>query len=85
MVALRDNGSLFSGNPFNRVLCHNIHALNNRLFETVGTIISLSIIHGGSNPSFFAPSVANYLIYECLEADINDIPDISIQKRLQKV
>ena len=77
--------NLFQGPINKRVLRHITAACLNSTYEIFGKIISLFIIHGGSEPSFFAPSVVNYLMEYDMNATLDDVPCLSIQSSLQKV
>ena len=86
MAALNSQGSLLEGPLDRRILRHNTKALDNEVYKTVGKIVALSIIHGGSGPVFFAESVLNYLFGDGQrKIQIKDVPNVSIQDKLKKV
>ena len=59
--SIASNNSLFQGELHRRVPRPNLSELNKKSFYYVGCCIALTLLHGGPNPSFFAPSVAKYL------------------------
>ena len=87
MNAIRENNSLLDGPMTTCVLRHNTSALQNELYLCMGKMISLSIVHGGPGPSFFAECVVDYIFngLGLVSAKIVDIPDAGIKERIQKV
>ena len=61
MNAIRKNNSLLDGPLTTCVVRHNTTALQNELYLCIGKMITLSIVHGGPGPSFFAESVVDYI------------------------
>ena len=49
-------------------------------------MIAVSLIHGGPAPSFFAPSVVDYIVYgmKKVKASVNEVPCSNIVKKLKK-
>ena len=60
MRDMAGNNSLFQGKLHQRLPRPNLVELNKRSFYCVGLCIAMSLVHGGPNPAFFAPSVARY-------------------------
>ena len=50
-------------------------------------MIALSILHGGPGPSFFAPSIVDYLFggISSVKPSIEDVPEESLKKKIIKV
>ncbi len=54
---------LLCGDPTSRTLTHNMNELRKKTYKHVGTMMALSIIHGGPAPAFFSIAVADYIVY----------------------
>ena len=87
MGSIISNNSLFCGNVNSLFLRHNVIELNKKTYFYVGYIPSISLVHGGPAPSFFAEPVADYILYglEKVKVSIADIQDRAIKRKLQKV
>lgn len=87
MSAMSRQGHLLSGSPSRRVPVHNTLALSKGEFYKMGVFIVMSLMQGGPGPTFFAPSVVDYLFggTEAVKGCIDDIPDIEICEKLHKV
>jgi hypothetical protein len=83
--SLKQNNSLFIGPINKRVLRHNTSACIESMYEIIGKVMSLSIIHGGSEPLFLAPSVVDYIVKNDERAVLDDVPCLYIQSKLQKI
>lgn len=57
------------------------------MYLAVGKMITLSILHGGPGPVFFAPVVIDYLFGDIagVKACVEDVPDRVIQSKLKRV
>ena len=82
----QDN-NLFSGPDGNRAPKINMVELEKNTFYHVGTMIAMSLVHGGPGPHFFTPAVADYIIYGMskVKATPSDVPDKEIQQKLIQV
>jgi len=58
-----ENNSLFCGPLSHRCIMHNVGEVEKKTYYYVGMMMGLSIIYGGPGPTFFSPSVANYIVY----------------------
>ena len=67
--------------------CDNVIELNKKTYFHIGQILSISLVHGGPAPSFFAEPVADYILYglEKVKVSIADMQDRAIKRKLQKV
>ena len=61
--AVISNNSLFCGDTKSRYSQHNVMELNKRTYFHIGQIISMSLVHGGPEPSFFAEPIADYTLW----------------------
>ena len=85
--AVISNNSLFSGDVDCRHLRHNIIELSKKTYFYVGQMLSMSLIHGGPMPSFFADPIADYIVHgiEKVNVGVTDVQDEMIRMKLQKV
>ena len=81
------NNSLFCGDINSQYLQHNIIELNKKTYYHVGQILSMSLLHGGPVPSFFAHPIADYIVHgiEKVKVGITDVQDVIMKRKLQKV
>ena len=79
--------SLFVGFPNQIIPAHNVEAVANNTYYTIGKMIATCIIQGGEAPACFAKAVADYLVFDqvCSPVCIDDIPDYEVQECLQQV
>ena len=84
---IMSNNTLFCDDINARYLQHNIIELKKRTFYYVGRMLSMSIVHGGPPPAFFAEPVSNYIVYglEKVKVGIEDIVDETVRQKLYKV
>ena len=87
MGAIASNNCLFQGREDCRVPTPNVTALEKRTYQHVGEMISVSLIHGGPSPTFFAPSVVDYIVHGMTKvtATIGEVPDDNIRRKLDEV
>ena len=87
LAEMMKQSHLLAGPPSCKVPQHNALALRNGEFYLIGSIIVLSLMQGGPAPTFFAPSVVEYLFRgQCPEIpSISDIPDPVVQQKLFEV
>ena len=78
---------LFCGWPENVVPIHNVEAVANNNFYTIGKLIATCLVQGGQPPVCFAGAVADYLVYNEIKCQpcLDDIPDYTVQQNLKKV
>ena len=81
------NNSLFCGEIDSRFLRHNVIELNKKTYFHVGQILSITLVHGGPAPSFFAQPIADYILYglDKVKISITDVQNLVIKRRSQKV
>ena len=50
-------------------------------------MIAVSLIHGGPSPTFFAPSIVDYMVYgmQKVKPSVDEIPCKNIQRKLKEV
>ena len=79
--------SLFTGYPKNLVPAHNIRAVSENKYFTVGKMIATCIIQGGEVPACFANAVSDYLVLDRVVSPVclDDIADHEIKDCLKKV
>ena len=63
MREIATNNSLFSGEETCRVPLPNMSALERQVYRHVGEMMAVSLVHGGPAPTFFAPSVVDYIVH----------------------
>ena len=87
MGAIANNNCLFHGREDCRVPTPNVTALEKRTYQYIGEMISVSLIHGGPSPPFFAPSVVDYIVHGMTKvtATIGEVPDDNIRRKLEEV
>lgn len=80
------NNSSFCGDINSRLLRHNVIELNKKTYFHVGQILSITLVHGGPAPSFFAEPIADYILHglEKVKVSIADVQDKMIKRKLQK-
>lgn len=85
--AIARNNSLFVGDINRRAPLHNMEELEKNTYYYVGTMLAVSIVHGGPPPCFFSNAVADFLLYGMgkTKPNVEDIPDYTIQQKLTKV
>ena len=85
--AVISNNTLFNGDVDCRYLRHNLIELNKKTYFHVGQMLSMSLVHGGPAPSFFAEPITDYILHglEKVKVSITDIQDEAIRRKLQKV
>ena len=80
---VKNNNELFTGPNNARVLTHNVLALDENEYRTVGNCIALSLMYGGSATRFLSSSVISYLLGDNIyKSVINEIPDIEIKEKI---
>ena len=79
--------SLFVGFPSHVVPVHNVKAVTDATYHTVGKMIATCIIQGGEAPACFASAVADYLVYDRIRSPVclEDISDYEVRNCFQKV
>ena len=88
MGSIAMNNMLFQGESTLRVPTCNVAGLENKLYERIGEMISVSLIHGGPAPTFFAPSMVDYIVYGSINKvnpSVNEVPNVHIRKKLEEV
>jgi len=61
--------------------------LTNKTYLHVGEMITVSLVHDGPAPAFFAPSFVDYILYGLhkVKATTDEVPCLDIIEKLQKV
>ena len=79
--------SLFTGWPHNVVPQHNVEAVANNTYFTIGKLLATCLIQGGEPPACFSPGIADFIIYDEVLSNpcLKDIPSQDIQETLRKV
>ena len=87
MSSIARNNSLFCGEATRRVPVHSVVELEKRTFFHVGSILALTLIHGGPSPNFLAPPVADYIVYgvQGAEASAEDVPVKEMREKILEV
>ena len=87
MGEIAANNSLFCGEENYRVPLPNMGALEKHTYKHVGEMIAVSLIHGGPAPTFFAPSMVDYIVHGIrkVKACIDEVPNPRIKNKLHKV
>ena len=79
--------SLFVGFPKHVVPVHNVKAVANSMYYTIGKMLSTCVIQGGEAPVCFAKAVADFLVYDRVLSPVclDDIPNYEVRNCFQKV
>ena len=87
LSSIISNNSLLCGDANSRFLRHNVIELSKKTYFYVGQALSMSLVHGGPAPAFFAEPVVDYILFglEKVKVGISDVEDSTIKRRLQKV
>ena len=87
MSEIARNNTLFCGDETARVPNHNMVELSKKTYEYVGSMLAVSIVHGGPAPHFLAHGVADYIMYgiDHVNARVEDIPGVMVKDKLMKV
>ena len=81
------SGSFFTGWPSNVVPQHNIEAVAEGTYFTIGKLIATCLVQGGQPPVCFSSAVADFLVYNEVRAKpcLDDIPNLNVREQLAKV
>jgi len=87
MLAIFTNPSLFEGEDDSKVAAHNMAKLEAQVFQHIGQMIAVSIMHGGPGPQCLSHAVVDYLTYGMskVHATISDIPDKDVKEKMALV
>ena len=87
MGEIAANNSLFCGEENCRIPAPNMSALEKHTYKHVGEMIAVSLVHGGPSPTFFAPSVVDYIVYglKRVKPTIDEVPNPIIRSKIYKV
>lgn len=87
VASIVQNNSLFCGSENLRVPMHSVLELERQTFYHIGSILALSLVHGGPAPAFFTPAIADYFVYgvQKIKATVDDVPDDQVKQKLTKV
>lgn len=85
--SLSTYNSLFCGEIDRRCVQHNVSELSKKTYCFVGKMIAMSLVYGGPAPSFFAPPIADYIVFglDKVKPQIEDIPDFEVRDKLFEV
>ncbi len=78
--------SLFTGENGTKCFSNNIIALQQKEYFMYGILCSMAILQGSASPAYFAPSVADYIVYGDLDKvspQVAEIPDIKVKAKMQ--
>ena len=87
MGEISANNSLFCGQENIRIPAANMAAFEKHTYKHVGQMIAVSLLHGGPAPTFFAPSIVDYIIHGItrVKLSIDEVPNPIIKSKLFKV
>ena len=87
MGEIAANNSLFSGKEDCRVPLPNMSALERQTYKHIGQMMSMSLLHGGPAPTFFAPSVVDYVVHgiKKVKPTVDEVPNPTIRTKLWEV
>ena len=87
MGAIATSNYLFHGREDCRVPIPNQAELERHTYQHVGEMIAVSLVNGGPAPSFFAPSVVEYIVHGMskVKATVSEVPSQRIKNKLEKV
>ncbi|XP_034273844.1 G2/M phase-specific E3 ubiquitin-protein ligase [Pantherophis guttatus] len=80
------NSSLFEGGH-SKNLSFDSQALKDDLYYEAGKMIAISLVHGGSSPSFFSKTLFHCLVYgtENVKPTVEDVADIGVLQAIKKI
>ena len=86
LKAAANHNGLFEGPLDHRIPVHNMSALMEKTYLSVGRMFAASVLQGGPAPTFLAESIAEYLLYglEGVGTHKEDVPS-SVEDLLVKV
>ena len=81
------NNSLFEGCENCRVPKPNMRALEKCTYQHIGEMVAVSLVHGGPSPTFFTPSIVDYIVYgmKKVKASVDEVPNETIVRKLKEV
>ena len=80
------NNFLFQGPLSARIPCHNVLAVQERMYFYVGQILALSMLHDGPGFHCLAPTVVHYILGDYTHGPSwEDIPDMTTQQKMKQV
>ena len=81
---IASNNSLFCGEENCRITVHNMAALEKHTYKHIGEMIAVSLVHGGPPPTFFAPSVVDYMVYglKGVKPAVDEVPNHTIRNKI---
>ena len=87
MGAATSDPDLFSGPPSLKFPMRNTSVILEKCFLNVGKLVAMSLTQDGTGPVCFCPWVYDYLTFgfDGVKVAAHDIPDITIQDKLELV
>ena len=79
---------LFIGECDRKCFNHDILALEQQHFHVYGQLCAMGIMQGSRSPCFFAPAVADYIIFGKIEkvtTCIKDLPNHKVKQKLEEL
>eukprot|EP00794_Sanderia_malayensis_P017144 gene17144-18868_t len=81
-----DEFSLFTRENGMKFVTSNIIALQQKEYYMYGILCSMAILQGSASPTYFAPSVADYIVYgehDKVFSQVSQIPYIKVKAKMQ--
>ena len=85
---MANDNTIVQGPPTSRSFMHNVQALQDRKYFYAGMLVSVSLANGGPGFTCLSEAVYHYLCYGLemrVTPTVNDVPDIEMQRKLQRV
>ncbi|XP_069119352.1 uncharacterized protein [Argopecten irradians] len=77
--------NIFEGQETQRLLSLNPNALSSGAYKDAGTIISMSIVHGGPAPKFFNQLLFDMMVGRKVHLTLEDVQDIDMKGKIKKL
>ena len=87
MGAIASNNSLWRSEEYHRLPSPHLTSLEQQTYKYIGQMISVSQIHGGPSPTFFANCVVDYIVHGLakVRANVDEVTDETIKANLRQV
>ena len=84
---IADHNGLFTGEPYSRLPCPNLPALQKETCKHIGEMFAVSLIYGGPAPVFLSACVVKYIVHGLpkVNASVDEVPDPEIRGKLKQV
>ncbi|XP_069109663.1 uncharacterized protein [Argopecten irradians] len=77
--------NIFEGQETHRLLSLNPNTLSSGAYKDAGTIIAMSIVHGGPAPKFFNQLLFDMMVGRKVHPTLEDVQDIDMKGNIKKL